>query len=124
MLPDPPPDQKPGLLAAETLAEALPNMAMTTRAVHADDFTSSHRAIAPPMHVAVNYRYARDPDHLVPMENKDVSTSILPRHLNGSGIDNENHSQMPLVTRTSTRDTPSQTQLDSRQSYRISSAAE
>ncbi|KAF9693520.1 hypothetical protein EKO04_008107 [Ascochyta lentis] len=46
-------------------------MAPATRAIHADDFYSPHRAIAPAMHVAVNYRYARDPDDLVPMENRD-----------------------------------------------------
>ncbi|OJJ99195.1 hypothetical protein ASPACDRAFT_1881225 [Aspergillus aculeatus ATCC 16872] len=44
---------------------------MTTHAIHADDEFSAHRAIAPPMHVAVTYRYARDPAHLIPMENKD-----------------------------------------------------
>lgn len=75
------PDQKPSLPAAGALAEALPTMAMATKAVHADDLISSHRAIAPPMHVAVNYRYARDPDHLVPMENKDASPSVLPRQI-------------------------------------------
>lgn len=47
-------------------------MSMATRAVHADDFVSPHRAIAPAMHVAVNFRYARDPEDLVPEENKDV----------------------------------------------------
>ncbi|PYH80064.1 cystathionine beta-lyase [Aspergillus uvarum CBS 121591] len=44
---------------------------MATQAIHADDKFSAHRAIAPPMHVAVTYRYARDPAHLIPMENKD-----------------------------------------------------
>jgi hypothetical protein len=62
-------------LAANDLAETLPKMVMSTRAIHADDFVSSHRAIAPAIHVAVNYRYARDPDQLVPGENKDVSIS-------------------------------------------------
>ncbi|RAH67790.1 cystathionine beta-lyase [Aspergillus aculeatinus CBS 121060] len=46
-------------------------MAMPTHAIHADDDFSAHRAIAPPMHVAVTYRYARDPAHLIPMENQD-----------------------------------------------------
>ena len=57
---------------AETLAEALPTMALATKAIHADDCFSTHRAIAPAMHVAVTYRYARSPDNLIPLENKDV----------------------------------------------------
>ena len=60
------------VLTAEALNKALPNMHMTTRAVHADDFISTHRAIAPGMHTAVNFRYSRDPEELVPEENKDV----------------------------------------------------
>lgn len=60
------------ILTAEKLAEALPSMAMATKAIHADDFASSHRAIAPAMHVAVNYRYDRDPKKLIQGENGDV----------------------------------------------------
>ncbi|KAJ5682890.1 hypothetical protein N7462_006055 [Penicillium macrosclerotiorum] len=59
------------VLTSEALNDALSDMAMATRAVHADDFVSPHRAIAPAMHVAVNFRYARDADQLVPEENKD-----------------------------------------------------
>ncbi|KAJ4229111.1 hypothetical protein NW759_003834 [Fusarium solani] len=59
------------VLTAEALSEALPKFHFSTQAVHADDFVSSHRAIAPAMHPAVNYRYARDPDDLVEMENDD-----------------------------------------------------
>jgi hypothetical protein len=62
-------------LSAEALENALPNMAMATKAIHADDFVSPHRAIAPGMHVATNYRYARDPDNLVELENNDVNAS-------------------------------------------------
>ena len=60
------------ILTADVLNKALADMSMATRAVHADDFVSPHRAIAPAMHVAVNFRYARDPKDLVPEENKDV----------------------------------------------------
>jgi cystathionine gamma-synthase len=60
------------VFTVEDLNKALPNMTPATRAIHADDYYSPHRAIAPAMHVAVNYRYARDPDELVPMENNDV----------------------------------------------------
>ncbi|KAJ5733889.1 hypothetical protein N7493_002675 [Penicillium malachiteum] len=59
------------VLTAEALNKALPTMHPTTRAIHADDFVTPHRAIAPGMHTAVNFRYARDPEHLVPEENKD-----------------------------------------------------
>lgn len=69
--------KKTPALTPERLAETLSKMAMSTQALHGDDFVSSHRAIAPAMHVAVNYRYARDPDQLVPGENKDVSTLAL-----------------------------------------------
>lgn len=68
------------VLTAEALSEALPDMDLATRAIHADDFYSGHRAIAPSMHVAVNYRYARDPDDLVFMDNTDVCTATHPLH--------------------------------------------
>lgn len=64
------------VLTAEALNEALPNMAPATKAIHADDFVSAHRGIAPGMHVAVNYRFARHPDQLVQGQNKDVSIFI------------------------------------------------
>ncbi|EXL68800.1 hypothetical protein FOPG_15164 [Fusarium oxysporum f. sp. conglutinans race 2 54008] len=59
------------VLTAEALHKALPKFHFSTQAVHADDFVSPHRAIAPAMHPAVNYRYTRDPDQLVEMENDD-----------------------------------------------------
>jgi cystathionine gamma-synthase len=65
------------ILTAEALNKALPKMHVSTRAIHADDFISSHRAIAPGMHTAVNFRYARDPEDLVPEENEDASTLKL-----------------------------------------------
>lgn len=64
------------IMTDETLTQALPSMAMSTRAIHADDFASSHRGIAPAMHVAVNYRYTRDPAQLIQGENKDVCIGI------------------------------------------------
>lgn len=67
------------VLTAQALHAALPKMAMATRAIHADDFASPHRAIAPPIQVTVNYRYHRDPEQLVPMENKDGCHQISPR---------------------------------------------
>lgn len=60
------------VLTADALKKALPDMHPATRAIHADDFQANHRAIAPAMHTAVNFRYARDPEDLVPEENEDV----------------------------------------------------
>ncbi|KAJ5949383.1 hypothetical protein N7454_000967 [Penicillium verhagenii] len=59
------------VLTAEALNKALPDMHPSTRGIHADDFFTPHRAIAPGMHTAVNFRYARDADDLVPEENND-----------------------------------------------------
>ncbi|KAH8434641.1 cystathionine beta-lyase [Aspergillus melleus] len=59
------------ILTRELLDEALPKFAIATKAVHADDFSSTHKAIAPCMHTAVNFRYHRDPDTLKPHENTD-----------------------------------------------------
>jgi cystathionine gamma-synthase len=64
------------VLTADALNKALPGMHPATRAIHADDFVSSHRAIAPGMHTAVNFRYSRDPEELVPEENKDVRAQL------------------------------------------------
>ncbi|KAF9878118.1 Cys/Met metabolism PLP-dependent enzyme [Colletotrichum karsti] len=58
-------------LTADMLHDALSGMSMATRAVHSDDFYTPHRAIAPGMHVAVNYRYARNPEDLKPGDNTD-----------------------------------------------------
>ena len=57
------------ILTGEALDRVLPGMSLATKAIHADDFYSPHRAIAPSMHVAVNYRYSRDPANLKYMEN-------------------------------------------------------
>ncbi|KAF4806429.1 putative trans-sulfuration enzyme [Colletotrichum siamense] len=59
------------VLTADALNHALPNMSMATRAVHSDDFFTPHRAIAPGMQVAVNYRYARDAEDLKQGDNTD-----------------------------------------------------
>lgn len=64
------------ILNGQALDKALVNMSMATRAIHADDFYSPHRAIAPGMHVAVNYRYARDPSQLKYMDNTDASSLL------------------------------------------------
>lgn len=64
------------VLTADALNKALRDMHPATRAIHADDFVSPHRAIAPGMHTAVNYRYPRDPEELVPEENKDVRAQL------------------------------------------------
>ncbi|KAF4963929.1 hypothetical protein FSARC_8101 [Fusarium sarcochroum] len=52
------------VLTAEALNKALHNFHFSTQAVHADDLVSPQQAIAPALHSAVNYRYARDLDNL------------------------------------------------------------
>lgn len=49
---------------------------LASRAVHADDHVSTHRAVAPPMHVSTTFAYDKDPAKLVPNENVDVSTPL------------------------------------------------
>ncbi|KAF5502133.1 putative trans-sulfuration enzyme [Colletotrichum aenigma] len=61
------------VLTADALNHALPNMSMATRAVHSDDFFTPHRAIAPGMQVAVNYRYARNAEDLKQGDNTDLN---------------------------------------------------
>lgn len=69
-------DSSQFVLTADALNKALPDMHPATRAIHADDFVSPHRAIAPGMHTAVNFRYARNPEELVSEENQDVSAEL------------------------------------------------
>lgn len=64
------------VLTSEALNAALPGMRLSTRAVHADDFATPHRAIAPGIQTAVNFRYARDPENLKPQDNTDVSERL------------------------------------------------
>lgn len=61
------------ILTRELLDESLSKFGIATKAIHADDFSSTHKAIAPCLHTAVNFRYHRDPDILKPLENTDVS---------------------------------------------------
>ncbi|KAI9040244.1 pyridoxal phosphate-dependent transferase [Aspergillus affinis] len=65
------------ILTRELLDEALPKFAIATKAVHADDFSSTHKAIAPSMHTAVNFRYHRDPDSLKSHEKIDLEVGDI-----------------------------------------------
>lgn len=94
------------VLTAEHLQNALPKMAMATKAVHADDFYSPHRAIAPGMHVAVNYRYARDPENLIPRQNLDVSSFIFNDAMSSECVLTSDHSPMLHKTPMCTLATP------------------
>ncbi|KAE8308107.1 pyridoxal phosphate-dependent transferase [Aspergillus transmontanensis] len=58
--------------------QALPEISIATKAVHTGDFVSTHRAVAPGMHMVVNYRYARDPERFAPNHNRlEVILRIL-----------------------------------------------
>lgn len=47
-------------------------LSLASRAVHADDGISAHRAVAPAMHVSTTFRYHDDPDKLKTWDNVDV----------------------------------------------------
>lgn len=49
-------------------------LSLSSRAVHADDHISVHRAVAPAMHVSTTFRYSDDPEQLLGWDNIDVST--------------------------------------------------
>lgn len=46
-------------------------LGLSSLAVHADDYVSAHRAIAPALHVSTTYKYHRDPAQLRTWDNTD-----------------------------------------------------
>ena len=53
--------------------EAISNLSISSRAIHADDVLNSGRQdVAPALHVSTTYRYASDPEKLVPYSDLDV----------------------------------------------------
>lgn len=56
----------------------VPGLSLSSRAVHADDHISAHRAIAPAMHVSTTFRYSDDPAQLLGWDNIDVSPHNMP----------------------------------------------
>lgn len=89
-------------------------LSLASLSVHADDNVSSHRAVAPAMHVSTTFRYSDNPDELVPMDNTDVRTPRLsfspilpgplaPRYRETQADD---PSPPPPTTRTSTPASP------------------
>lgn len=54
---------------------AKTELSLASLSVHADDGISTHRAVAPAMHVSTTFRYSDDPDNLIPDENVDVGHS-------------------------------------------------
>lgn len=80
MTADAPPDVSAGAPADVTPAPGAGltgpesrTLSLASRAVHADDHISAHRAVAPAMHVSTTFRYSDDPDSLEPWGNVDVS---------------------------------------------------
>ncbi|KAB5530480.1 pyridoxal phosphate-dependent transferase [Coniochaeta sp. 2T2.1] len=67
------PIQQPGTgKGPEHLSSAFPReLSIASLSVHADDYINSHRAVAPPLHTSTTFRYAADPDDLVPWDNLD-----------------------------------------------------
>ncbi|KAF3076968.1 putative trans-sulfuration enzyme [Trichoderma lentiforme] len=51
-------------------------LSLATRAVHADANVDSHSAVAPALHTSTTYRFADDPDELVPFKNLDSERAL------------------------------------------------
>ncbi|KAI8304341.1 putative trans-sulfuration enzyme [Colletotrichum sp. SAR11_59] len=51
--------------------DGIRNLSLATRTVHADDGISSHRAVAPAIHVSTTFKYSANPDDLRPGDNTD-----------------------------------------------------
>ncbi|KAK6841477.1 trans-sulfuration enzyme [Apiospora arundinis] len=51
------------------LATRMQHMSLSAQTIHADDFLSSHQAVAPPMHVSTTFRYSNNPEELSPWHN-------------------------------------------------------
>ncbi|CAK7244112.1 MAG: hypothetical protein STHCBS139747_005647 [Sporothrix thermara] len=62
------PEKGPGHLNAAFHPHTL---SRATRAVHADDYINSHRAVAPPLQVSTTFRYNDDPTQLRAWDNVD-----------------------------------------------------
>ncbi|KAK4127112.1 PLP-dependent transferase [Parathielavia appendiculata] len=49
-------------------------LSLASRSIHADDYTNTHPAVAPPLHVSTTFRYSDNPDELLPWSEMDPST--------------------------------------------------
>lgn len=49
-----------------------PSLGPSTQAVHADDDLNNTQDVAPPLHVSTTFRYADDPESLVPAAETHV----------------------------------------------------
>lgn len=58
----------PGALTAHFPHHPL---GLSSLAIHADDYISAHRAVAPPLHVSTTFKYNRDPAQLRTWDNTD-----------------------------------------------------
>lgn len=56
-----------------SLTAHFPNrqLSLSSLAVHADDYVSVHRAVAPPLHVSTTFKYNRNPSQLRVWDNTD-----------------------------------------------------
>lgn len=63
------------------MAPLGPDVGISTRSLHADDAFNVATDVAPPLHVATTYRYAANPDDLVPARDRSVCLPTLYRHV-------------------------------------------
>lgn len=62
-----------------------PAYSLATLGVHADDALNSSTDVAPALHVSTTFRYASDPDKLVPVADEEVRDTTIPVHFPWSG---------------------------------------
>lgn len=56
----------------------LPEAALATLALHADDPLNVVDDVAPPMHVSTTFRYPHDPAQLIPFADRTVLLALPP----------------------------------------------
>jgi hypothetical protein len=80
-------------------------LSLASRAIHADDYTNTHPAVAPPMHVSTTFRYSDNPDKLLPWADMDVSYARIPRNRTGLTARSPPRSMRSTSTRERSRQT-------------------
>ena len=60
-------------LQATQLSNSSPKYSNSTVALHADDHLNRSSDVAPPVHLSTTFRYAADPNDLIPAEDEDHS---------------------------------------------------
>ncbi|TQV96783.1 cystathionine beta-lyase [Cordyceps javanica] len=62
--------------------QEVTGLSLSSRLVHADDGISTHRAVAPAMHVSTTFRYSDDPETLQPEPDAPLDSHVYSRFTN------------------------------------------